>query len=238
MLNPKDICFPIPTSFMKQILAFVLLSTFALENFAIARGKNPALTSETVQVSVDSNEDPKPISHPSFIVYSGDPRSLNLHSSLTLSSGYATTPAPWKTGITATTFWVGEQPTANDPGNLQSAWNPSWLTTSKGENPFYVALPGNDGDRQLRLENCQRQGDPPEGRGDFTKIAFCRRGLPLSAPDQRALLGWPATSTLSKYKEASSIQLCRFSVRCWFLFCFFSVGHWLLTHPLFRLRRA
>jgi hypothetical protein len=129
---------------MKQILLFVLLSMFALSDFAIAKVKNPPPTRETVRVSVENIEDPKPIPHSTFCIYSGAPGSLNVHSSLTLSSGFSAVPAPWKTGITATTFWVGEQPTANDPGNLQSAWDPAWLTTSKCENPFYVALPYND----------------------------------------------------------------------------------------------
>jgi hypothetical protein len=129
---------------MKEIVLFVLLRMFALEDFAIAKEKICEQKRDTVQVSVDNSEHPKPISHPTFSVYSGVPRSLDLHSSLTPSSGYSTTPRPWKTGITATTFWVGESPTPNDPGNLASAWDPNWTITSKGQNSFYVALPYND----------------------------------------------------------------------------------------------
>ena len=129
---------------MKEILLFVFLSTSALEDFAIAKEKICEQRKDSVQVSVDNSEHPKPISHPTFSVYSGVPRSLNLHSPVTPSSGYLTTPRPWKTGITATTFWVGEPPTPDDPGNLASAWDPNWTTTSKGQNPFYVALPYND----------------------------------------------------------------------------------------------
>ena len=129
---------------MKEILLFVFLCTFALEDFAIGKEKICEQRKETVRVLVDDRDDPKPISHPGFSVYCGAPRSLNLHSSLTLSSRHATTLAPWKTGITATTFWVGEPPTPNDPGNLASAWDPNWSVTSKSQNPFYVALPYND----------------------------------------------------------------------------------------------
>ena len=132
------------TRVMKEILLFVFLSTFALEDFAIAKEKIFEQRKDSVRVSVDNSDHPKPISHPTFSVYSGVSRSLNLHSSLTLSSGYSTTPGPWKTGITATTFCVGEPPTPNDPGNLASAWDPNWTATSKSQNPFYVALPYND----------------------------------------------------------------------------------------------
>jgi hypothetical protein len=129
---------------MKEILLFVFLCTCALEDFAIAKEKICEQRKETVRVSVDNSDDPKPISHPTFSVYSGAPRSLNLHGSLTLSSVHSSTLGPWKTGITATTFWVGEPPTPNDPGNLASAWDPNWTVTSKSQNPFYVALPYND----------------------------------------------------------------------------------------------
>jgi hypothetical protein len=129
---------------MKEILLFVFLSIFALEDFAIAREQIHEQRKDTVRVPVDNSDDPRPISHPTFSVYSGVPRSLKLHSSLTLSSVYTATPGPWKTGITATTFCVGEPPTPNDPGNLASAWDPNWTATSKSQNPFYVALPYND----------------------------------------------------------------------------------------------
>jgi hypothetical protein len=129
---------------MKEIWLVVFLSTFALEDCAIAKEKICEPRKDFDRISVDYRDHPKAISHPVSNDYTGVPRSLDLHSSLTLSSMYSTTATPWKTSITATTFWVGEQPTANDPGNLQSAWDPAWLTTSKSENPFYVALPYND----------------------------------------------------------------------------------------------
>ncbi len=73
---------------------------------------------------------------------------------------------PWKTGIVSTVFWVGEQPTQNNPvPNTMSSWDTRWMSNFGGyddpnpgnrdasflpagfrpkENPFYVALPYND----------------------------------------------------------------------------------------------
>lgn len=72
---------------------------------------------------------------------------------------------PWKIGITTTVFWVGEQPTQNNPvPNHKSSWDPQWARNFGGydnpdpahrrnfipkkftprQNPFYVALPYND----------------------------------------------------------------------------------------------
>jgi len=130
--------------FTNKILLLVFLGIFALEDFAIAQEKIYKQRKETVRVRVGNTDSPKPVTHPTLSVYTGVPTSLNLHSSLTLSSGYSTSSGPWKTGITATTFWAGEPPTPNDPGNLSSAWDPNWTVTSKGQNPFYVALPYND----------------------------------------------------------------------------------------------
>jgi hypothetical protein len=70
---------------------------------------------------------------------------------------------PWKRNITATVFWVGERPSANNPTpNVMSAWDQDWQASFGGYdhpearngyapvgfaprlNPFYVALPYND----------------------------------------------------------------------------------------------
>lgn len=78
---------------------------------------------------------------------------------------------PWKTHVTCTIFWVGEQPTARNPTpNCKSSWDTEWAINfggydnpdptarlachTRGEfrpaaftprlNPFYVALPYND----------------------------------------------------------------------------------------------
>ena len=78
---------------------------------------------------------------------------------------------PWKTFVTATIFWVGEQPTQNNPvPNCKSSWDMRWMQNFGGYdnpdpkarianhetgefrpkafqpklNPFYIALPYND----------------------------------------------------------------------------------------------
>jgi len=72
---------------------------------------------------------------------------------------------PWKNNIVTTVFWVGEQPTQNNPvPNTKSSWDVQWHSNFGGYdnpdkaarrgylpanfvpklNPFYVALPYND----------------------------------------------------------------------------------------------
>lgn len=70
---------------------------------------------------------------------------------------------PWKRNIVATFFWVGEEPTENNPTpNNKSAWDVNWEANFGGYddpdkrsgwgpegftprlNPFYIALPYND----------------------------------------------------------------------------------------------
>ena len=72
---------------------------------------------------------------------------------------------PWKNNIITTVFWVGEQPTKNNPvPNCKSSWDVKWAKNFGGydnpdprarrgyipanfiprQNPFYVALPYND----------------------------------------------------------------------------------------------
>lgn len=72
---------------------------------------------------------------------------------------------PWKNNIVTTVFWVGEQPTQNNPvPNCKSSWDVNWARNFGGfddpnprsrrgyiparfiprQNPFYVALPYND----------------------------------------------------------------------------------------------
>jgi hypothetical protein len=81
---------------------------------------------------------------------------------------------PWKTGIVTTTFWIGEQPTKNNPvPNHVSSWDMNWAKNYggtddpdrvdranfmpkgfvPGQNPFYIALPYND---------LQKGGHKPE----------------------------------------------------------------------------
>lgn len=72
---------------------------------------------------------------------------------------------PWKTRIVTTVFWIGEQPSANNPvPNVKSSWDANWTSNYGGfdtpeasqrknyipvsfvprQNPFYCALPYND----------------------------------------------------------------------------------------------
>ena len=81
------------------------------------------------------------------------------------SSRTSTQRYPWKTNIVTTLFWVGEQPTENNPvPNNKSSWDANWSASYGGydtpdtsnrrnyipvsfvprQNPFYVALPYND----------------------------------------------------------------------------------------------
>lgn len=81
---------------------------------------------------------------------------------------------PWRRDIVTTTFWIGEKPAKNNPvPNHASSWDEKWAinyggtdTPDKddrvdyrpasfvpGQNPFYVALPYND---------VQRDGHKPE----------------------------------------------------------------------------
>ena len=81
------------------------------------------------------------------------------------SSRTSTQRYPWKTNIVTTVFWIGEQPTANNPvPNNKSSWDANWSANYGGydtpdagsrrnyipasfvprQNPFYVALPYND----------------------------------------------------------------------------------------------
>jgi hypothetical protein len=76
---------------------------------------------------------------------------------------------PWKENIVTTVFWIGENPTANNPvPNHASSWDKSWTRNYGGyddpkpsrrsnyipvkftprQNPFYCALPYNDKARE------------------------------------------------------------------------------------------
>lgn len=72
---------------------------------------------------------------------------------------------PWRNQIVTTVFWIGEDPTANNPvPNHASSWDADWakkyggldtpdkaqranyrpVAFTPGQNPFYIALPYND----------------------------------------------------------------------------------------------
>jgi len=81
------------------------------------------------------------------------------------TSRFSTSRYPWKADIVTTIFWIGEQPTANNPvPNHKSSWDADWARNYGGydnpepsrrhdyipisfvprQNPFYCALPYND----------------------------------------------------------------------------------------------
>jgi hypothetical protein len=88
------------------------------------------------------------------------PRHLNHHGNSQPDERY-----PWKKDIVTTVFWIGEQPSGNNPvPNQSSSWDKSWSKNYGGfddpnpahrsayipvkftprQNPFYCALPYND----------------------------------------------------------------------------------------------
>jgi hypothetical protein len=84
---------------------------------------------------------------------------------------------PWKTNIVTTVFWIGEQPSANNPvPNRSSSWDKQWARNYGGyddpsranrsnyipanfvpkQNPFYCALPYNDKAREGHRPEASR----------------------------------------------------------------------------------
>jgi len=100
-----------------------------------------------------------------------DASSLSLANSKSISTGFPESSYPWKRQIMTTVFWIGERPTKNNPvPNDKSSWDVEWVRNFGGydnpspkarsqeqftpialstpkQNPFYVALPYNDVDR-------------------------------------------------------------------------------------------
>ncbi|MEG0836447.1 MAG: hypothetical protein RSE01_02160 [Akkermansia sp.] len=96
---------------------------------------------------------------------------------------------PWRFNITATVFWIGEQPTQNNPvPNTKSSWDAQWQESYGGyddpdpeqrapdfrpksfiprQNPFYVALPFNDVDHGSH--KAESSSAIPWFRRDFEK---------------------------------------------------------------------
>ena len=92
-------------------------------------------------------------------------------------SGLSFNRYPWKRNIVTTVFWVGEQPTKNNPvPNCKSSWDQHWHKNFGGydnpdpatrrnflpkkfiprQNPFYVALPYNDVTRGTTKPEARR----------------------------------------------------------------------------------
>src|SRR6187455_3010744 len=78
---------------------------------------------------------------------------------------------PWKTNIVTTVFWIGEAAGGNNPvPNVKSSWDANWTSNYGGfdtpdagarrnyipvafvprQNPFYCALPYNDGSQSVK----------------------------------------------------------------------------------------
>src|SRR3982750_1313229 len=53
------------------------------------------------------------------------------------TSRFSTSRYPWRTDIVTTIFWIGENPTANNPvPNHKSSWDPDWTRNYGGyDNP-------------------------------------------------------------------------------------------------------
>ena len=127
----------------RSIILFTLLSFLSTQLFGRDKSQARSVPIEVVQVSADDS-DAKLLRHPTLALFTGAPRELSAHGSPIVSSTTSGTGGPWKIGITATVFWVGEPPNADDPGNLVSAWDQNWLVSARYQNTFYVALPYND----------------------------------------------------------------------------------------------
>src|SRR6516164_5121419 len=127
----------------RPFILLTLLSSLSGQLLGGERSQTPPVRREIVQVAANGPV-AKFLKHPTSALFAGAPRELfSRGSAAALSTNYAAG-GPWKTGITATVFWVGEPPAADDPGNLVSAWDQSWLENAKYQNAFYVALPYND----------------------------------------------------------------------------------------------
>ncbi|MBV8279977.1 MAG: hypothetical protein JO170_32575 [Verrucomicrobia bacterium] len=127
----------------RSFILFTLLTSLCGQLFGGERNQTPPLQREIVQVTRDSL-DTTFVNHPTFAVFAGAPRKPCSHGSVAASPANSAVSGPWKIGITATVFWVGEPPTVSDPGNLVSAWDQNWLESARNQNSFYIALPYND----------------------------------------------------------------------------------------------
>lgn len=143
-----------------KIFALLALASGASLEAQALRPVAANITSETKAISSIANSR-QSLSPSSMVAPSALPRVYS--SSLPRAS---LTRYPWRTGINATVFWVGELPTQNNPTpNTKSSWDVNWTATFGGFddpdpgqrapdyrpaafvpklNPFYIALPYND----------------------------------------------------------------------------------------------
>jgi len=132
-----------------------------LFSFAIFLAFDPAFAAQVETIT----ESGKPLIRKSsggrpFTVHSTALSDRQLSATSRLARQY-----PWKTSIVTTVFWIGEQPTGNNPvPNRTSSWDKQWPRSYGGfddpnpahrsnyipvkfkprQNPFYCALPYND----------------------------------------------------------------------------------------------
>jgi len=135
--------------------------SLGLFSFAIFLAFDPAFAPKAFGVT----ENGKPLIRKSF----GDPLlTVNSTAFSARQLAVSSRPArryPWKTKIVTTIFWIGEQPSGNNPvPNRTSSWDKQWTRNYGGfddpnpahrsnyipvkftprQNPFYCALPYND----------------------------------------------------------------------------------------------
>jgi len=133
-------------------------------------------SSEFIAEAMRLREDTMSKSQPQVVVGGGNRSGFNRY--------------PWRNNIVTTVFWVGEQPTVNNPTpNHKSSWDQNWSKNFGGydnpdpatranyvpkkfvprQNPFYIALPYND---------TTRGTTKPEARKaiPWFKQAFVRPG--------------------------------------------------------------
>jgi len=161
---------------MKAIIP--LIGLLALVSQASAAEAKPVFerSEEFIAQAMKMREDTLNKSQPQVVVGGGSRSGFNRY--------------PWRNNIVTTVFWVGEQPTANNPTpNHKSSWDQNWARNFGGydnpdpatranylpkkfiprQNPFYIALPYND---------TTRGTTKPEARKviPWFKQAFVRPG--------------------------------------------------------------
>lgn len=132
----------------------ILVVVASLATAVVAWGQGASSVSASAAVAALNKRDGSGISIPKLAPASGQVPHL----------GYSR--YPWKLDIVATVFWIGEQPTQNNPTpNDKSSWDTKWMESFGGydnpdatkrtdfftpvgftpkQNPFYIALPYND----------------------------------------------------------------------------------------------
>ncbi len=161
---------------MKAIIP--LIGLLAIASQATGTEAKPvfAKSAEFIAQAMKMREDTLSKSQPQVVVGGGSRSGFNRY--------------PWRNNIVTTVFWIGEQPTANNPTpNHKSSWDQNWARNFGGydnpdpatranyipkkfvpkQNPFYIALPYND---------TTRGTTKPEARKviPWFKQAFVRPG--------------------------------------------------------------